>query len=51
MEQVGVQEMNRLRERCHNRPVSNEEVHRAIQKYLRQHLWRQQLYSLGLLRY
>ena len=51
MEILGLQEMNRLRERCHARAVTAPEVHRAIRPYLRRHIAYQKLYGLGLLRY
>jgi glycosyltransferase involved in cell wall biosynthesis/SAM-dependent methyltransferase len=47
----GLEEMNQLRERMHNRTVSLEEVHRRIRSYLWRSVWYHKLYRLGLLRY
>lgn len=35
---VGFREMNRLRERCHGRPVSDHEIRRAVAPYLLRHV-------------
>jgi hypothetical protein len=51
MELVGVTEMDQLRERCHARRVTSDEVYRAVRPYLQRHVAYQKLYSLGLLRY
>lgn len=47
----GFQEMMRLRERIHGRPVSHEEAHRHLRGYLRKHLWYHYAYRAGMLRY
>ncbi len=51
LQEIGVVEMNRLRERCHGRSVMDWEVSRAIAPYLRRHVWYHQLYRIGLLRH
>lgn len=51
MADLGVQEMNRLRERCHGRPVSSDEIRRHIRRYLFRFLVYRQLYRFGLLQY
>jgi len=48
---LGAEEMARLRQRVHGRPVSNEMVYRHIRPYFRRHLIYHHLYRLGLLRY
>lgn len=49
--ELGQREMARLRERCHGRPVTEEEVATAVRWYLRRHVACHKLYRLGLLRY
>lgn len=51
MSSIGIQEMNRLRERCHGRPVLPAEIDRGTRAYLRQHILHHKLYRLGILRY
>jgi glycosyltransferase involved in cell wall biosynthesis len=51
MEDVGKTEMDRLRTRCHGRPVVPLEIEAGLRKYLRQHFYYHKLYRLGLLRY
>ncbi|MBV9339069.1 MAG: glycosyltransferase [Solirubrobacterales bacterium] len=51
IEDVGANEMRRLRLRSMMRHVTNEEVDRAVQRYLRRHVVYHKLYRLGLLRY
>jgi glycosyltransferase involved in cell wall biosynthesis len=51
MAEVGAREMDRLRERCHGRPVSPAEVALRTRRYLRRHLLCDLLYRLGVLRY
>lgn len=51
MQEIGQQEMNRIRERCLGRSVNVAEIGRAIRPYLRSHLVCHKLYRLGLLRY
>jgi hypothetical protein len=48
---VGQQEMFRLREQCHGRPVTQAEVNQAVRPYMRQHVIYHGLYRLGVLRY
>jgi len=51
IEDVGIQEMNRLRELCHGRPVSPYEVARNSRSYLYRHVVYNKLWRLGVLRY
>jgi GT2 family glycosyltransferase len=51
MQSAGRPEMNRLRTRCHGRPVSDAEAARHVRPYLMKHLVCHKLYRLGLLRY
>lgn len=51
MASLGVEEMNRLRERCHGRTVSLKEIRRHVIPYFIRHLIYHKLYRLGLLRY
>ncbi|MDR3476702.1 MAG: glycosyltransferase [Gammaproteobacteria bacterium] len=48
---TGTNEMDRLRERCHNRFVNPVEINNAIKKYLNRHLVYHKLYKVGILRY
>jgi hypothetical protein len=48
---VGDREMARLRERCHGRTVSDEEVRRQVRPYVRRHIVYQKLFRLGLVQY
>jgi glycosyltransferase involved in cell wall biosynthesis len=50
MEQVGNLEMDRLRKRSHGRPVSPNEVHRNLRRYLFRHVVYNKLWRLGVLR-
>ncbi|MGE3809184.1 MAG: glycosyltransferase family 2 protein [Gemmataceae bacterium] len=47
----GLPEMNRLRERCHGRPVSYTEIARKLSGYLCRHVTLDTLYRFGILRY
>jgi glycosyltransferase involved in cell wall biosynthesis len=49
--QIGTSEMDRLRERCHNRFVNPIEINHAIKNYLNRHLVYHKLYKAGILRY
>jgi FkbM family methyltransferase len=51
IEDVGAEEMRRLRLRSMTRHVANDEVERAVQRYLRRHVVYHKLYRLGVLRY
>jgi SAM-dependent methyltransferase len=48
---VGAQEIERLRQRALGRPVSQAQIHRALEPYLRRHFIYHKLYRLGVLRY
>jgi hypothetical protein len=48
---LGSQEMHRLRERQAGRPVSDGEVWRYVEAYMRRHKIYHKLYRLGVLRY
>lgn len=47
----GMDEMDRLRRRCHGRSLGPAEVHRHVRPYLIRHILFHRLYRLGLLRY
>lgn len=49
--EIGAQEMERLRQRCHGRPVSPAEAALHTRRYLRRHLMCDLLYRLGVFRY
>jgi hypothetical protein len=49
MEDLGLAEMGRLRERCHGRAVTDAEIRRQVRPYLRRHLVLHKLYRLGLI--
>jgi glycosyltransferase involved in cell wall biosynthesis len=49
MEERGVFEMARLRERCHGRAVTDDEIRRQVRPYLWRHLVRHKLYRLGVI--
>jgi hypothetical protein len=51
MAEVGVREMDRIRERCHGRPVTRAEIARALAPYLRRHFLCHKLYRLGVFKY
>ncbi|MHB1222119.1 MAG: glycosyltransferase family 2 protein [Gammaproteobacteria bacterium] len=51
MNAVGSQEMDRLRMRCHKKPVSYMEISKNIRRYLIKHVLINKLYRIGLLRY
>lgn len=51
MNEVGLQEMDRLRMRCHKKPVSHMEISKNIRRYLIKHVFINKLYRIGLLRY
>jgi hypothetical protein len=48
---TGVEEMGRIRERCHGRNVSGVEIDEHVAPYLKRHVICQKLYEMGLLRY
>ncbi len=48
---AGQQEMDRIRQRCHRRVVSREEVDKNVRKYLVKHLFYNLLYKIKLVRY
>lgn len=48
---TGMQEMQRLRKRCHGRTVDFKEIARATRRYLSRHLIFHRLYRIGILRY
>lgn len=48
---LGAQEMARLREQQHGRPVAQAEVRRHVRGYLLRHMAYQKLYRLGVLNY
>jgi glycosyltransferase involved in cell wall biosynthesis len=48
---AGRQEIERIRQRCHGRVISNQEVSRNIRKYLVKHFVYNLLYECKLLRY
>jgi glycosyltransferase involved in cell wall biosynthesis len=50
MEDLGRLEMARLRERCHGRNVTEDEIRRRTRPYLWRHLVAHKLYRLGLVR-
>jgi glycosyltransferase involved in cell wall biosynthesis len=50
MEDLGLLEMARLRERCHGRSVTDREIRRHTRPYLWRHLVEHKLYRLGLVR-
>jgi glycosyltransferase involved in cell wall biosynthesis len=51
MQDLGLAEMSRLRERCRGRPVTWDEIHRHVRAYLARHLVVHTLFRLGLARY
>jgi len=51
LEGRGWDEMRRIRRRCHNRDVSDEEIHRNIRIYLLKHVILNKLYRGKVLRY
>jgi glycosyltransferase involved in cell wall biosynthesis len=51
LEQLGLQEMSRLRKRIHGYEVSNLEACYQIRQYMRRHIIYDHLYRLGILRY
>jgi hypothetical protein len=51
MEVIGQGEMAGLRQRCHGRRVTSEEIATAIRPYLRRHVVLHKLYRLGIMRY
>jgi ubiquinone/menaquinone biosynthesis C-methylase UbiE len=51
LDTVGQQEMDRIRERCHGRPVAPLEIRAHLRPYLLRHLLFHHLFRLGLLRY
>jgi len=48
---TGSEEMARLRERCHGREVTGEEIQHGIRRYLLRHALCNRMYTLGLFRY
>ena len=51
LENLGLVEMARLRERCHGRPVTEREIRHHVRPYLTRHLLLHKLYRLGLKEY
>ena len=51
IESFGFKEMDRLRERCHEQPVSRQEIEQGIKPYLRRSLVYHALYRIGIVRY
>ncbi|MDH5505843.1 MAG: glycosyltransferase [Anaerolineae bacterium] len=51
IDDLGQQEMARLRARCHGREVTWQEINTHIKPYLRRSVWVHKMYRLGLLRY
>ena len=49
MEELGMVEMARLRERCHGRAVTDDEIRRHVRPYLWRHVVLHKLYRLGLI--
>lgn len=49
--ETGAQEMQLLRERCHGRPVTMEEIQKNIRSYLNRHIFYHKLYRAKVLRY
>jgi hypothetical protein len=47
----GLDEMNRLRQRCHGRSVSFSEIAQHLSGYFLRHVVYDRLYQLGILRY
>jgi glycosyltransferase involved in cell wall biosynthesis len=48
---AGLDEMNRLRRRCHGRDVSPAEIQLALKRYIWHHVFCNRMYRLGLFRY
>ena len=48
---LGHREMKKLRDRCHQRTVTDDEITRHLRPYIRRHMLLQNLYELGLIRY
>ena len=48
---IGQMEMERLRARCHGRPVTWEEINRNVGTYQKRSAWCGRLYRMGVLRY
>ena len=51
IESLGFKEMDRLRQRCHGRPVSRHEIESGIKPYLRRSMIYHALYRFGIARY
>jgi hypothetical protein len=51
IEDIGLKEMKRLRERAVGRPVSGEEINARILPFLRKHIFFHKLYRAGVVRY
>ncbi len=51
IDDVGVKEMNRLRERCLGRPITGAELSAHTRPFLRKHLLFHKLYLLGIMGY
>jgi glycosyltransferase involved in cell wall biosynthesis len=51
LEDLGREEMGQLRKRCHNRDVSDEEIHRHIRMYRLKHVLLNKMYRGKVLRY
>jgi glycosyltransferase involved in cell wall biosynthesis len=48
---TGLEEMEKLRRRCHSREVSPLEIHANLKRYLWRHAFCNRLYELGIFRY
>jgi glycosyltransferase involved in cell wall biosynthesis len=51
MTNIGIQEIERLRVRCHGRTVSQQEINSQLYFYKMKHLVLHKLYQIGVLRY
>lgn len=51
MSDIGMQEMEILRKRCHGRTITQAEINRHVRKYLCLHVLCQKLYRFGVLSY
>jgi len=48
---TGIQEMRRIRQRCHGRQISYQEIKRNCGLYLMKHIILHRLYQIGIIRY
>ncbi|MHB1947193.1 MAG: FkbM family methyltransferase [Gammaproteobacteria bacterium] len=49
--ETGIEEMDRIRERCHGRKIACAEIAKATRSYLNRHLFYHKFYRIGILRY